>query len=241
MSPQPCSLWEYGTFAVRRRPPIVEGASVYVKGVPQDGVAGLRLADGALLWRAMTDSGDAGALAAAGDSVWASQSSCPDVHRFRASDGAELWHAENGCHGAAVARSRCTAAGSTSSRAIPSRPVTSTTQPAERSSAACERTSPRLQRRPRRIPRHAPAGRRQPVRPRARRTEPEPKPRPVALPRGRLSRQRAAHRLRRPVRRLGQRPRLRREPALRAGRLARIGGRTGARAVDQRHHRHRRR
>jgi hypothetical protein len=92
-------LWEYGTLLFDAIPPIVEGASVYVKGVPQDGVTAIRLSDGAFLWRTLTDSGDAGALAVAGDSVWASQSSCPDVHRFRASDGAELWHAENGCHG----------------------------------------------------------------------------------------------------------------------------------------------
>jgi hypothetical protein len=26
-------------------------------------------------------------------------SACPDVHRFRRSDGVEIWHPENGCHG----------------------------------------------------------------------------------------------------------------------------------------------
>jgi outer membrane protein assembly factor BamB len=92
-------VWEYGTLLFDALPPVVEGGSIYVKGVPQDGVTALRLADGAFLWRTLTDSGDAGALAVAGDSVWASQSSCPDVHRFRASDGVELWHHENGCHG----------------------------------------------------------------------------------------------------------------------------------------------
>jgi len=92
-------LWEYGTGLFDAVPPVVQGGSVYVKGVPQGGVTALRVSDGAFLWRAMTDSGDSGALAVAGDSVWAAQSPCPDVHRFRASDGAELWHAENGCHG----------------------------------------------------------------------------------------------------------------------------------------------
>src|SRR5215213_7749749 len=51
-------LWEYGTLLFDAVPPVVEGGSVYVKGVPQDGVTALRLSDGAFLWRAMTDSGD---------------------------------------------------------------------------------------------------------------------------------------------------------------------------------------
>jgi outer membrane protein assembly factor BamB len=92
-------LWEYGTGLFEAVPPAVEGGSVYVTGVPQDGVTALRLSDGAFLWRALTDSGDSGALAVAGDSFWASQSPCPVVHRFRASDGVELWHVEGGCHG----------------------------------------------------------------------------------------------------------------------------------------------
>jgi outer membrane protein assembly factor BamB len=31
--------------------------------------------------------------------VFIVMSSCPDVHRLRRSDGAEVWHPENGCHG----------------------------------------------------------------------------------------------------------------------------------------------
>jgi outer membrane protein assembly factor BamB len=52
-----------------------------------------------VLWRAETDSGDGGSPAVSGDAVFAAMSPCPDVHRFRRTDGVEVWHPENGCHG----------------------------------------------------------------------------------------------------------------------------------------------
>lgn len=91
-------IWQQGTGLFDGTPPVVADGVVYLNGYGT-GVAALRLDDGALLWRANTDSGDAGSPAVAGDAVFAAMSGCPDVHRFRRSDGAEVWHPENGCHG----------------------------------------------------------------------------------------------------------------------------------------------
>jgi outer membrane protein assembly factor BamB len=79
--------------------PVVHGGVVYVNGLDGWGVTALRATDGAVLWRARTDSGENGSPAVSSDAVFVAMSPCPDVHRFRRGDGVEVWHPENGCHG----------------------------------------------------------------------------------------------------------------------------------------------
>jgi outer membrane protein assembly factor BamB len=95
-------LWATGTGGpgmFTATAPVATGGVVYVNGLDLVGVTALRASDGAVLWRATTDSGEGGSSAVSGDAVFVAMSSCPDVHRFRRADGAEVWHPENGCHG----------------------------------------------------------------------------------------------------------------------------------------------
>jgi outer membrane protein assembly factor BamB len=94
-------LWEattaIGLFTATA--PVAFGGTVYVNGFDGWGVSAFRGIDGGVVWHVTTDSGHGGSPAVSSDAVFAAMSSCPDVHRFRRGDGAELWHPENGCHG----------------------------------------------------------------------------------------------------------------------------------------------